>query len=299
MTFILLAAAIVQPIVLVPERPGWVATLLASKEAKAAMSAKLPKIVRSIGHPGANRSGVVVLGNPPRAVTESYPASPAWLEAMKTSEDAIHSMYRLIEANRFTDAFNGMAALRKARPELRDLTAEESIEGELVAGRYRDALDESARFINGSGQSYEELSLQYVRLSLASAAQGKIYDGQASYCEAKLKEYFEEEHPGATFCPAVYAPFKAKQVTLLSDLALGMQNGVASQAYFQNALRIDPTNLMAADEAIRRYQFQNRFSDVIRTADTIAAHLPAGELRRQYEEISRQAHGKLDIAPTS
>ena len=136
--------------------------------------------------------------------------------------------------------------------------------------------------------------MTYLELSLAAAARGEVYPGQLEYCDGWLRSYYGAEHPGKNFDMPSRHLSGPLLVMLQSALALAMRNSTESEAYFDVALRLDSTNETAADEAILRYSYHGRYSDMRRVASTIAAHLSPGVAREKYQKIVSEFANRKD-----
>lgn len=216
---------------------------------------------------------------------------PVFAEKWKTSNDARRHVGQLVIEDRIQEAYGYIGQLLKVRPDLGVFMSDVMINCELLLGRYEDAYDELVPLVNAP-QSDDPGT--YLRLSLACAARGEVYPGQMEYCAAWLSKFYEDEHPGRNLELSPTRLVGPRLVMLQSALALAMRNSTESQAYFDLALRLDSTNEAAADEAILRYSYHGRYSDMRRVASTIAGHLSPGAAREKYQTIVTEFANRKD-----
>jgi len=179
----------------------------------------------------------------------------------------------LIAASRYEDAYSTISSTVRAHPEYRDFLADSIIKTELLAGHNDLALKDAiirVSQLDGSDQS--------LYLSLASAASGQVYPGQAEFCVDQIQEHLKNQGlPPASL--SATGSLNAKLVTVLSALALGTKS---APEFLELTLKLDPANDLAARQAITEYTFKGRYSDVRRIASQLASRLPAGDARDYY-----------------
>jgi len=192
--------------------------------------------------------------------------------------DAVRTTSELIEDSQFEEAYQCISDVDKAHPEFDAAIVDWIIEAELLAGHYDKAYEDSvvrvasARSDNNDGR--------YLPLSIASAAKGQVFPGQAEYC-AKLTQNHLINQGSAVVVRPPTGTQSAHQVMVLSAVALGSS---PSPGFLELALRMDPVNDLAARQAIYYYLCKGRYSDVRRVAASVIDHLDPGESSTYYVE---------------
>jgi tetratricopeptide (TPR) repeat protein len=184
---------------------------------------------------------------------------------------------RLLDEGKYAEAYAEARKTREERPELPAWTAEAYADCAIMVGRYREAYDDMARLLQNPGYHNEN---RYLRLSIASAAMGRVVDGQMEYARYWLENAYQYR-PGKSSGLPRHIPPSARKVMLVSTLALAAKapNG---GTYYELCLRIDPKCTLAADEAILYYTHKHRDADAKRVAEGMVKALPAGPDRDRF-----------------
>jgi len=229
---------------------NWVSKLMQSPPAKAILLAHAQGMPKVLPETKATVVGGILVFDPALGQMDN---------------DASRRIADLIAESRFGEAFDYVSKVRQSNPEIEDLIVDTAIRCELLSGHYGLAFKDAVVRVSKGDCDTED---QLLYLSLASAAMGHVYDGQARYCEDWVNRYVAQWRPVVPPGRAVQfltpgARSIQHQVMLLSSLALGSKS---TPEFLELALKLDPVNDLAAREAIRYYGFKGRYSDVRRLA---------------------------------
>ena len=244
-------------------REPWVADLLQTKEAQAILSAhaKLPT-------PPPGRAIEV----PPQPGEDSGHLKFLPIPGLDRAEK---ETYALIEEGRYEDAAACISRARKDHPEYEAWTIDLAIEAELLGRSYESAYKDAVVRVATGGFSGEDQNLY---ISLASAAKGQVFPGQAQYCATWIERHLKN-HGLPVPTKLTFEARTSRDLMVLSAIALGTK---AEPGFLELALRLDPVNELAARQAIRYYEAKGRYSDLRRIASGLVDRLPPGENRDFY-----------------
>ena len=193
----------------------------------------------------------------------------------------------LLVALRPQEAYDYLSDVRKTKPNEVSFILDFALQSELLSGHYQEAFQDAVGLVNAREGNGEE---QYLYLSLASSAQGRVYPGQARYCESWVESHLKSEHSPLDLVPTPME-MDPREVMLLSCLALGTKS---SPEFLELALQIDPSSDLAAREAISYYGFTGRYSEIRRIALSMVEHLAPGESRNYFVNQMSAVSGLKD-----
>jgi len=249
-----------------PPNGVWVKSILESEAAKAVIASHarhpvvswIPNPRQEIIHSGAHNTLVL-------------PDEPIFTAIAK----ATRSVQNLLVENREDAAYAYISDLRQMHPEFEEGILDLCLKCELLTGHYDEAFQDVVMRITAGGFDAEE---PYLSLALASAARGQVFSGQAEYCQSWIQTY--TRYQGRSQQVQLGAPGQSPHdIMVLSALALGTKS---TPEFLELALRLDPSNDIAARKAILYYGFRGRYSDIRRISSGMVDRLAAGESRDYY-----------------
>ena len=259
--------------------PHWLQDLFASPMAKKAASAQATDKAKGSGQsspagthpptgaaPGSGGGGMtrVNVGN-----------DPALLAAFKAADAARRLAGGLLDECRCDDAYRAIGDFRREWPDATFMCDDTAADCAIMTGRYPEAYGLLLPWARSQGMG----SPQYLlAISLASAELGQVYAGQAEFCRDQVAEGLSQESVSDALDRGLAVGTDAKTVAVLSCLGLGLK--FRSSPYLEMALRLDPQNVIAADQLVFRYGFRGRVADIRRIAAGMLKNLPAGDTRR-------------------
>ncbi len=267
----------------VDSRIDWVRQALASVKVSGARSLARPHPLITVGEP--------IAPGPWRRETPGPPNDPQLLWNIERGDAAVRHTADLIELRRFKEAYSYISTVRRAKPELEPFVEGMAVHCELLSGHYQQALSDTAERIkmNSRPDADSGMDPDYLCLSLAASGLGRGYLGQWEFCARKLREYNWTGE--ALSLPATPDP---KKLMAMSALTLAMGAAPFSQQYFELALKVDPTNELAARLVVEYDEVQGKYSDLRRIASTQMSKLPAGETREFLRARMLAAAGLAD-----
>jgi hypothetical protein len=265
--------------------PHWLQDLLASPMAKSVASRQIPKkpevrqdtsnTAGGAASPAASQSGGFTVVN----ADPIY--DPAFLADVETSNAARVKAGRLASQCKFEEAYQSMAAFLRERPDLSEFVDDQAADFANLTGRYAEAY---ALVLPLARREGTESPHHLLALSVASAGLGQVYAGQAEYCRDQAIDGLREQHIAEGLDDGLARRTDPQAVAIFSCLAMGFKYG--DTTYLEMALRLDPTNVLAAGRLTWCYWFQGRTADIRRIASGMLSALPAGDPRRA--EFSRE-----------
>ena len=272
--------------------PHWQQDLLASPRAQKALSGQQ-----------AGRAG----GPPPAAGPRNGPPGPAtsgsavgrgteggspWNDGVMPAEwqlgnDARVNAVGLLNGGRYDDAYAAITQFRQGRSD--DITDDVTVYCALLTGRYAEAYELLVPMVRRQGDN----SPQYwLALSFASAELGHVYPGQADFCRAQVAKGLSNEVLEVRddkLVGRLVTGTDPKTTAILSCLGLGFAYG--DSHFLENALWLEPQNVMAAHALIFRYTLNKRPYDARRIATIMVESLRRDDPRRA-EFVRRLAESK-------
>jgi hypothetical protein len=259
--------------------PHWLRDMQASPRAMMVVSQpaqKKAKIPRTTSASPPNPGGRSVSRSDGFAEAGAYTNDgPAYRERIGTVYEALGIVADLLDSCRYADAYASISAFRREHPDAADLTDHVAVDCANLVGRHAEAYNTILPWAIHEGDKSPH---HLLALSLASAALGEVFEGQAQYCWDKAMEGLKQENIVEGLDRKLARRNDAKGVAILSCLALGLK--YRSSPYLEMALRLDPTNTVAGNELISRYQLRGRNTDAKRVASGILKNLPADHPRR-------------------
>jgi tetratricopeptide (TPR) repeat protein len=267
----LLAFSIAQSTVVGLRPPAWVATGLDTQTARGV----LKTYTRAKG--ASAKSQTKKSGTQ----DERPNNDPVFAERIEASNTASSHVGQLLMEGRTQEADKRLFSFLAERPELRGLMTSQIVDCELLLGRYDEAYRELLNWV--STCTVDDPNM-YLKLSFVCAARGEIYPGQMQYCQDWLQKFYSDEHIGEPPLTALQLAENPRSAMFLSCVAIGMNNTDVATSYLELAFKFDPKNELAASEAILRYLYQGRYSDIRRVASAISNHLPPGVARDKFQK---------------
>lgn len=246
-------------------REAWVNTILSSPAAQ-----QVVKTQRIQPFPTAP-DRMQVLGNAGTPTLEMAASAPIY-GAIDKAALVVHDDLLLGQEDA---AYGYLESLRQQHPDYTMGILGLCIKCELLTGHYDEAFRDVVNQLHVGWTGGEEM---FLYLSLASAGRGQIVDGQAQYCQSWISSCDKTATAGSRVTNLEQGQ-SPKQVMLLSAKALGTKS---EPEFLELALRLDPTDELAAREAIQNYKNAGRYSEVRRIASLMADHLQPCDSRNYY-----------------
>jgi len=218
--------------------------------------------------------------------SEATPGSRVAMDMMNRASRRINAL--ILQGN-YEEAHVVSRAARKLHPEYWWLGGV-YVEEDLLSGHYDDALNLGAVRVDDGGLSEE---VDVLQLSIATSAKGLTFPGQARYCEDWIRKFSELQNITWTL-PPTHHEMNARQVMVLSSIAMGVRGDLSGVPYLELALKLDPKNSFAAHNVIRLYEFRERYSDIRRVAALMVKNLPIGTERDDFERTAKRVANLKD-----
>jgi hypothetical protein len=198
------------------------------------------------------------------------------LASWQPAFDASHQAEELLEQGRYDDAYAAITQFRQGRRD--DITDDATVYCALLTGHYAEAYELLVPMVRRQGDN----SPQYwLALSFASAELGHVYPGQADFCRAQVAKGLSNEVLEVRddkLVGRLVAGADPKTTAILSCLGLGFAFGMSP--FLENALWLDPQNVMAAHALLFRYTRKERPYDVRRIATIMVETLQPNDPQR-------------------
>lgn len=222
---------------------------------------------------GIKRAGKVIV----HAKVYNDPVRDSLRNQMKEALDRARALF---EDGQYEEAYQTVKTLERDNPEYSNNQA--NIEYALMTGRYAEAYVSIVSVFRQleSRPNGKPISPHYMlMLSLASALYDEVYPGQAEFARDMAVEGLAHQALLNVEMDRKLANRKdAKAVAVMSCMGLGLKYG--RTPYLEFALRLDPSNLIVANELICYYGLRERKADIVRIAKSVLKALPVGDENR-------------------
>ncbi len=159
----------------------------------------------------------------------------------------------------------------------------------LLTDRVTEAYEPLVR-IAELGSGHEQ---HWLLLSLASSLQQQLYSGQFEYCDRVLRQYWTEEW-GTSFPYKAPTSNNSRSVQVLTLLALGVRDGRVGWLWLDWALKLDPSNVMAAKQSMSVFISMEQYSRARAVINQILPRIADPALKMHFTERLEAIEGKAD-----
>lgn len=204
-------------------------------------------------------------------------------EKRRKTKDALIEARGYEELGQFESAYTSLVAFQNGNPEIASSIDQQKIQYAFMAKHYKEAYDEIVtriRHLTKLADGKQLAPHHLLMLSLASALNNDVYPGQAEFCRDLVADGLANQALLNVEMDSSLAQRKDPQaIAVMSCMGLGLKYGLTS--YLEFALRLDPSNVIVANELVCYYGLRNNKAAITRIASGMLKALPAGDANRE------------------